>query len=190
MRYNWGRPIKRRGEIVAIYSGRIITVGLGVYRRWCSLPYYNHPKGCPMQESCNRSFSKMHIYDDVFNRQAISWCIWESFDLGAHAKKMKMLHSEWSSRMCRNLLYWQGGVRKRRQDKVKEFFRRKNLWGKYACVTKGFGINTYATMKKAGIILEPIKDIQMVRSICFICEYKEQGIVQEQAKIGKQLIVY
>jgi hypothetical protein len=38
------------------------------------------------------------------------------FDIGAHARKMKMLHPGWSDRQCYCCLYWQGTVRSRLRD--------------------------------------------------------------------------
>lgn len=164
---------RRRSNLAAIHN--ITTVGLKIHLNWCTLPYHNHPKGCPLFDSCKHSFYKIHTYDNVFDRSAVAWCIWEEFDLKKQEEKMHSLHPEWTPRQCRNLLYWQGTVRKKLNIKVKEFFKRKKLWKKYACVTRGFGINIYATLKTAGVHLEPIKNIQTVKSVCLICKYKNEN---------------
>jgi len=190
-----GPYLRRRENVVTIYPDDWKTVGLNTYRSWCRLPYHGHPKGCTMwqnkKKNCDTAFRKTQLFDDVFDRDAIAWMVWEVFDIGSYEKAMHKKHPDWSTYMCRNVLYWQGAVKKRRNERVKEWFRRKNLWGKYAGVTEGFCVNVYATLRNCGFYLEPIKSVKIMKKCCFIIKYKKGGLGEiEQRKAGRNLIIY
>lgn len=187
--------LKRRERVVTIREYNWVVVGLKNYRSWCRLPYHGHPKGCSMwnngKKNCKTSFRKTHTLYDQFDVSAPAWCIWEEFNLGAQSAKMKKLHPDWSEHQCRNVLYWQGAIKKARNERTYDFFRRKNLWGKYAGMTEGFCVNVYATLRHAGIILHRIKGIQKMKKLCFIIKYKEGSEAEAlQKKRGKQIIIY
>lgn len=190
------KPSLIRRENVRVIAPECWTVvGLKTYRSWCRLPYHGHPKGCTMwnnkKKHCKASFRKTHTLHDQFDVKQPAWVIWEEFDLGAHAARMKEAHPEWTEYQCRNVLYWQTAVKKKRNDRVKEWFRRKGLWGRYAGMTEGFCVNVYATLRHAGIILDPIKNIQKMKKLCFIIAYKEGSKAEAiQKKQGKQIIIY
>lgn len=189
------RSIRRRENIISIHPTDWVVVGLKNYRSWCRLPYHAHPHGCNMwnngKKNCKSSFRKTHTLHDQFDVNAPAWCIWEEFDLGAHAAKMKVLHPDWTVYQCRNVLYWQTAVKKKRNERIKQFFWDRNLWGRYAGMTEGFCVNVYATLRHAGIILNPIKNIQTMKKLCFIIKYKEGSKAEAiQKKAGKQIIIY
>jgi hypothetical protein len=143
------------------------------------------------KKNCDTAFRKTHTFDETFDRKAVGWCVWEEFDLAAHAARMKEAHPDWTDYQCRNVLYWQGAVKKKRNERVHEWFRRKGLWGQYAGITEGFCINVYATLRHAGLPLDPIKNIQQMKKLCFIVKYKEDGpAIAEQKKVGRQVIIY
>ena len=189
------KTIRRRENIIAIYPTDWVVVGLKNYRSWCRLPYHGHPKGCSMwnngKKNCKTSFRKTHTLHDQFDVKQPAWAIWEDFDLGAHAARMKTVHPDWTKYQCRNVLYWQTAVKKKRGIRVEQFFREKNLWGRYAGMTEGFCVNVYATLRHAGLILNPIKGIQTMRKLCFVIAYKEGSKAEAlQKKVGKKIITY
>lgn len=188
------KTIRRRENIIAIYPSDWVTVGLETYRSWCRIPYHGHPHGCAMWKSkknCDAAFRKIHTFDEVFDRTQIGWCVWEPYDLGAQAKRMKALHPDWTKYQCRNVLYWQLPIKNLRNKRVEMEFRRRQLWGKYAGITEGFCINVFSTMRNAGLPLDPIKDIEVMKKLCFIVRYKEGGPGEaEQKRAGRTILIY
>jgi len=143
------------------------------------------------KKNCINAFRKTHTLHDQFDVKAPAWVIWEDYDLGAQAQRMKAAHPDWTEHQCRNVLYWQTAIKKKRNDRVKEFFRQKQLWGKYAGMTEGFCVNVFATLRHAGINLDPIKNIQKMKKLCFVIKYKEGSKAEElQKKAGRQIIIY
>lgn len=82
----------------------------------CRLPYPNHPKGCPNYGKRDLCPPKVPKLEDVFRMDRPFHLVWSQFDIGMHARKMKMLHPGWSERQCYCCLYWQGTVRSRLRD--------------------------------------------------------------------------
>ena len=113
---------------------------------WCTLPYPDHPKGCPNYPKCISYFRDFRSFQDH------RWfAIIEEFDLTTHAEKMKEKHPSWSERQCRNLLYWQNGVRKRLRDKAHNF---RQLGDVLLEIPEACGVNVYETMNKVGVAIQ------------------------------------
>jgi hypothetical protein len=118
---------------------------------WCCTPYPGHPKGCPnFTKGCTRN--RPNFVDVACGYKWFA--VIETFDLKAHAEKMKKKHPGWSDRKCRNLLYWQGTVRANLRNTVALFPGDLLLDIPEAC-----GINVFETMAEIGIILERKPDI-------------------------------
>lgn len=152
---------------------------------WCKLPYHGHPNGCPNANgTCTKgiSFAKlMPKLGEQINTMRTHWITYqwyavvEEFDLKNHAAKMKEKHPDWTDRQCRNLLYWQNGVRSRLEKKAKIY--RKQLATEpsgfchdWAChlieIPEAHGVNVFETMAKVGVILQRNPDI--VKKVMFI----------------------
>jgi hypothetical protein len=145
------------------------------------------------KKNCDKSFRKTHTFDEVFDRKAIGWCVWEDFDVEAHMKRMKERHPDWGVNMLKNVRYWQSHVKKNRNQRIEAEFRKRGLWGRYAGITEGFCINVYSTLRNAGLPLLPIKVacVTQMKKLCFIVKYKEGGAGEkEQKKKGRQIIIY
>jgi len=115
----------------------------------CQLPYPNHPKGCP-------NFPKCIKKRPDFRTIAMSYkwfAVIEEFDLKRHAEKMKTKLPHWSDRQCRNLMYWQGGVRSRLLKKAKSIAD-NNPESIILDIPEACGVEVFKTMAKVGIILE------------------------------------
>jgi hypothetical protein len=112
---------------------------------YCQLPYPNHPKGCPNLLTC---LSK-HV--DFLSLKGFKWfAVIEEFDLKTHAEDMKRKHPSWSGRQCRNLLYWQQGVRNRLIDKAVHFM---DIGDVILTLPEACGVHVFETMAKVGSCL-------------------------------------
>jgi len=118
---------------------------------WCCTPYQNHPNGCPnFVKGCTK---KRPDFKDIANKY--DWfAITETFNLKAHAEKMKAKHPQWTERQCRNPLYWQGTVRANLRNKTITMEGDIVLDIPEAC-----GINVFETMANVGVTLKRKPDI-------------------------------
>lgn len=127
---------------------------------WCALPYEGHPKGCPNRCKNPLCPPNAKYRDDIIKKYQYFTLFIVKFDIEGHAAKMKKEHPEWTDKMCRNLLYWQGSVRK----ELKEFIlgERKGK-GELLADGSGFlgaqsmessGIDVFATLQKNNISFE------------------------------------
>jgi hypothetical protein len=118
---------------------------------WCCSAYTNHPKGCPnFAKGCTK---KRPDFKDI--AMDYDWfAVMDTFDLKAHAERMKTKHTLWSERQCRNPLYWQGRVRSGLRKKCILLPGDILLDIPEAC-----GIDVFETMANIGITLERKPDI-------------------------------
>jgi len=119
----------------------------------CTLPYPGHPKGCP-------NFGKKAIcppqaptIENVLNLAEPVWLVAVPFDLLGHVRKMGMLHPGWTVRQRANLLYWQGGVKKRLFEEARRQAIAKGLSLVVEC-PEACGVDMTRTCADAGIVLE------------------------------------
>lgn len=123
---------------------------------WCRLPYPGHSKGCPNFPKCP---AKRQNIKDLLGYEWFA--VIEEFDLKSHAEKMKDKHPEWTERQCRNLLYWQGGVRKRLNEKAAR--AADPFFDTILDVPEANGVNVFETMEKVGIHIQRTKPDQIVK---------------------------
>ena len=119
---------------------------------WCTLPYPNHPKGCPnyaKKDTCP-PFSKK--IDEI--SKPPYYLVIENFDIEKQAKRMKERHPEWSDRQCRNLLYWQKGVTKKLREEANSFLQTNEKDLILLKVPEAHGVNLFQTCENIGIKLE------------------------------------
>ena len=128
---------------------------------WCAKYYDGHPKGCPNFPKCIVPRPHFDTY------QGYDWfAIVEPFNLKSHAEKMKAKHPNWSDRQCRNLLYWQNGVRSRLRKKAEKFAI--PLMGDIILdIPEANGIQLFDTMEKHGLVLERHKP-DMIHKIMLV----------------------
>lgn len=125
---------------------------------WCCKEYSNHKYGCPNFPKC---INQRIDFNNV--RFSYHWyAVIEEFNLQEHAEIMKTKHPKWTERQCRNLLYWQGSVRKKLKEKVIV------LKGDIVLdIPEANGIHVFNTMENHGIGLERINPV-IIRKIMFI----------------------
>lgn len=118
---------------------------------WCTLPYPGHPKGCPNFPKCCESRPPFNEYS------GFKWiAVVEEFDLKTHAEGMKKKHPHWSERQCRNLLYWQNGVRSRLRKRA-EAIHYPFMGDVILDIPEANGVNIFDTMAKHDLVLERTK---------------------------------
>ena len=132
-------------------------------RGFCKIPYYNHPKGCPSFGKYEHCPPQAPLIKDVFDFTSEMYFVTEEFDLGAHVDKMKLKHPHWSIRQCRNLLYWQGGVRKRLRTKTEDFIKYKNNGMIYTLLPEAMGVMVINTAIAVGIPIERTPENKVIK---------------------------
>lgn len=124
-------------------------------RGYCTIPYHGHPRGCPNFNNHEQCPPKVKLIKDVFDLNMDLFFIVEEFDLKIHVDKMKLKHSDWTPIQLKNLLYWQGGVRKRLKEKTEEFIKdRRNGVMIYTLLPEAMGVMVINTALKLGIPIE------------------------------------
>lgn len=123
-------------------------------RKYCILSYYGHPHGCPNYNNNNNCPPKVKVVEEIFDLSEDLFFIVEEFDLKNHIEKTKQKHPEWSYNQLKNLLYWQGGVRKRLKEKVERFIKEKNPNMIYTLLPEAMGVMVIDTAIKIGIPIE------------------------------------
>ena len=122
-------------------------------RAMCVRPYPGHKRGCPNFNGRSNCPPKAGLIEKVLDLSAPVWAVWVTFDLAAHAERMRQAHPEWSRQQLVNCLYWQGGVRKELHDETEVF-----LAGHPGCIAldcpEACGVNVTATMLAIGVELQ------------------------------------
>ncbi len=134
-------------------------------REWCALPYPAHPRGCPNTEDC-WCFENNHISREVHGAKRVHLA-WVEFDIDSYEERMREGHPKWTKKQCRNLLYWQRGLRARLKKSIKSRFGEDAA---FRLCGEGGGINFYRTMRRLGVRLDMPKDLHTVRIIAVVLE--------------------
>jgi len=121
---------------------------------YCTIPYHNHPKGCPNFGKRDECPPNAPMVEDVFDFNEKMYFVIEEFDLKSHVEKMKAKHPHWSLRQCKNLLYWQGGVRKRLKEKTENFITWNDQHMIYTLLPEAMGVMVINTAIALGIPIE------------------------------------
>ncbi|MFP4045870.1 MAG: hypothetical protein ACLFS3_02325 [Candidatus Aenigmatarchaeota archaeon] len=136
-----------KSRIIDVTSELVLTEKA---EEWCSLPYPDHPGGCPNygeKEGCPPDAPDVDKFIDLNRRH---WFVVVRFDLGSFEKKMKDKHPDWTSRQARCLLYWQNSVRKRLRKEVKRF-KEDHPETVSTEIPEAMGVHVLATARKFDI---------------------------------------
>ncbi len=130
-------------------------------RGYCTIPYHGHPKGCPNFGNHEQCPPKINLVKDAFDLSKDLFFVVEEFDLKAHTEYMKSKHPDWTQIQLKNLLYWQGGVRKRLKEKTEQFIKKNGNGLIYTLLPEAMGVMVINTTLKLGIPIErtPINKI-------------------------------
>lgn len=133
-------------------TGRIVVDHRA--RGWCTLPYPDHPYGCPNYAKTADCPPKAPCIEDWLDFSKAHWFIIARFDLGTFAARMKSTHPAWSDRQCRCCLYWQNGVRSKLSSECRGFQKNHNGTA-FTLRPEAMGVDVMATALMLGIRIEP-----------------------------------
>ncbi len=150
-----------------------------VCRGYCKLPYYGHPKGCPNFNKNPNCPPKVQLVKDVFDliNHDVFFII-EEFDLKNHVEKMKLKHPDWTPIQLKNLLYWQGGVRKRLKEKTEIFIKKTDSNMIYTLLPEAMGVMVINTALKLDIPIEknPINKVFKIALVGYLLNYDSNSL--------------
>jgi len=121
----------------------------------CRKPYEAHKKGCPNWGKHPTCPPEAPWLAEILDLTQPVYVIWTTYDLAAHADKMRAAHPQWSDRQLINCLYWQGNARKLLRQEVTAFQAEHPadpflvLYRPEAC-----GLAVGDTMQQLGVTLE------------------------------------
>lgn len=120
----------------------------------CQLPYYNHSNGCPNYNKKKGCPPRAKPIGHIMDLKKPVYVIWNYFSYGAHRRRMRKKHPDWSPHQVRCCLWWQPKARKQLEEEIKKFS--SEVLSKFLIlrVPEAHGVNITATMKKVGIELE------------------------------------
>jgi len=165
----------------------IVTVPLKIARKWCTMAYPRHKKGCPNYHKCKNSRRHRIELRDEFDLTAPIYIVWVGFSLDAHEARMQNKHPDWTEAQCRNLMYWQPSVDRQLKDRVNKVAYENELYG-YSPVYEGYGLNVFLTCYKSGIKLDRFDNLHNVRKLCFLMKRKKR-VSKQSRGIGHLGIV-
>jgi len=122
-------------------------------REWCTLPYHDHPKGCPnfgRRAICPPQAPPVTAF---LNLERDSWLMVVAYDLGAHMDRLASLYPSWTDLQLRNPLYWQGSVHSYLRM-LCEDFTQKHPNSIYTLIPEAMGVHVFDTVLSFGIPLE------------------------------------
>jgi predicted metal-binding protein len=121
-------------------------------RDLCAKPYPGHPFGCPNFEKKRGCPPMAPLFPEVFIDLPV-YAIYNRFDLGSHATRLKKVHPGWSWRQLTCCLYWQGTARKILKKEI-EVFRKQHPDMVITTCPEAMGVDVTATMASIGVLLE------------------------------------
>ena len=123
-------------------------------RRLCTKPYPGHPGGCPNFASTHRLCPPYRpILAEILDATKPIYAVWNIFNIGAHAARLKEKFPTWSERQLYCCLYWQPKARKELAEKIKLF----NICvpgQTIVPIPEATGVNITETMANIGEMLE------------------------------------
>jgi len=127
-------------------------------RKWCVLPYPDHPKGCPNFGKKPICPPQVEYIEDWLKDTGELRLVCVSFNLNEHAERMIERNPHWSQRQARCLLYWQPKVNKALISLVSTLVHENGL--KITYCPEAMGVDVIKTAQSVGIpIVAPPKDI-------------------------------
>ena len=149
-------------------------------RKWCVLPYPDHPKGCPNFGKKAICPPKVEYIEDWIKDAIELKIVCVSFDLKEHSDRMMSLHPNWSARQARCLLYWQPKVNKALIAAAEEM---ANGYKVTYC-PEAMGMDVIKTAQSVGIpIVAP--PVDTVHKIALLAKLPGEAVNAYQMKFGE-----
>lgn len=124
-------------------------------RGFCKLAYPGHKDGCPNFGKNEECPPKVDTVEKIFDLNKDLFFVVQPFDLKSHMDRMKIKHPNWSEAQLKNLLYWQGGVRKKLKEKAEEFIQdRSNGAMIYTLLPEAMGVMVIDTAREHELQIE------------------------------------
>ncbi|MBD3228697.1 MAG: hypothetical protein GF329_10980 [Candidatus Lokiarchaeota archaeon] len=156
-------------------------------RKWCLLPYPNHPRGCPNYNKNPLCPPFAEFLEEKVKKFNYFYLIYAVFNFREYTRKMMKRHPTWTERQARNLLYWQNSIKKMIRDHLKrilhensnlEFyllgcgsgFNDKSFKQEKIYSMEAAGINVFSVLKNNDISFE-IKPKNRVILTTLLCTY-------------------
>ena len=146
--------------------------------KWCQLPYPGHKNGCPNYGKKIGCPPKTVTIDRFVDIERPMYLVMAYFDLGAHARRMKEKHPNWSDLQCRNVLYWQNTVRAELRRNVRDAMKHLDCDEATYC-PEGMGVNVFVTARIAGLRLEKIRHLDVDHHIALIGHSPQKQFARE-----------
>ena len=91
---------------------------------------------------------------DHFDLDSPVFFITIKFDIASHTTKMKGAHPDWTNRQCRNLLYWQGSVRKELKNYTESLIALSDVKLAVTYIPEAMGVDVFGTCANLEIPIE------------------------------------
>ena len=155
-------------------------------REWCKLPYPTrdehgkklkkskiaHPNGCDDNYGkCETCPPKTPYRIDILDTYSHFVLVHATFDIQKYIEEMRELHPDWTDKQLRNLLYWQGQLKAKLKDKLKEleydelFGAGSGFMGRPSM--EASGIFVFATFQRNGIKFDK-NARKFVKMVCLL----------------------
>ena len=152
----------------------IVEVPIEKCNYWCGLPYRGHPKGCPnylgrgdkRNRICKNNATHNEQLSDLFDLDKPVWVVWAHFDVDEQERRMKERWPDWTVPQCRNLRLWQSSLVSVVKAKSIPFAIKQGP--EYVIITSGFGLNVYASCRRAGIRMDLMRELRISTRAAFI----------------------
>jgi len=162
---DYGAPHFGRGHARPAAPGGAVEARVETHpaaARWCRLRYPGHPKGCPNFGQRDTCPPQAPPIGQVIDLAQPVWLVWNTFDLGGYAERMRQRHPDWSERQLRCCLYWQGTARKELRKRLDAFMSERFGFGAFDMaavqVPEAHGVDLTLMMARIGIYLWPLGD--------------------------------
>lgn len=121
-------------------------------QRLCVRPYPGHVRGC-LNFGKKAGCPPCDTLPSMLDLGMPVYAIWNVFPFGDHARRMKVLHPQWSTRQLHCCLYWQGTARKHLKTETANF--REECPGlEIVHCPEARGVDVTNTMRTLGHCLE------------------------------------
>lgn len=121
-------------------------------KKWCLLPYPDHPYGCPnfgYKETCPPN---VDTFKNIFDMNSDIYLVAVEFDFAGYLEFRRKLNPSWSESKRRCVLYWQNTVNKCLRENCEEYIADSVL--QYTTCPEALGVNVISTARRAGIPVE------------------------------------
>jgi hypothetical protein len=145
------------------------VIGGEYVKKWCHLPYQGNPNGCPQCERCDKFPLWSTIIDPPY------YFVIRTFDLSAHAKKMKEKFPTWTEKQCRNSRLWQSHQDKLLKDDTEYIVVHTPNNNIFMLRPEMYGVNIFSTCRIHGLLI-PKNPTDVVYRIAMVGKAKEENL--------------